>query len=89
MSESINQMNFKQSRFKLLPSMKWRSSEWVKYILPDVKNGTCLLETKDGNLYEYTNVSRRAMLNLRFNPNMSFGFWANQNLVNSDRAVLV
>tara|TARA_Y100001973_G_C5188814_1_gene329570 strand:- start:1088 stop:1297 length:210 start_codon:yes stop_codon:yes gene_type:complete len=69
--------------------MKWRSSEWVKYILPDVKNGTCLLETKDGNLYEYTNVSRRAMLNLRFNPNMSFGFWANQNLVNSDRAVLV
>tara|TARA_R100001594_G_scaffold10351_1_gene24424 strand:+ start:40 stop:288 length:249 start_codon:yes stop_codon:yes gene_type:complete len=82
-------MNFKQSRFKLLPSMKWRSSEWVKYILPDVKNGTCLLETKDGNLYEYTNVSRRAMLNLRFNPNMSFGFWANQNLVNSDRAVLV
>ena len=69
--------------------MKWRSSEWVKYILPDVKNGTCLLETKGGELYEYTNVSRRAMLNLRFNPNMSFGFWANQNLVNSDRAVLV
>ncbi len=78
---------FKQSRFKLFPSMKWRTSEWVKYILPDVKNGTCLLETKDGSLYEYANVSRRAMVNLRMNPNMSFGFWANQNLVHSERAI--
>ena len=69
--------------------MKWRSSEWVKYILPDVKNGTCLLETIDGAIYEYVNVSRRAMVNLRYNPNMSFGFWANKNLVHSDRAVQV
>ena len=80
---------FKQSRFKLFPSMKWRTSEWVKYILPDVKNGTCLLETIDGSIYEYVNVSRRAMINLRYNPNMSFGFWANRNLVHSDRAVQV
>ena len=41
--------------------------------------------TRNGDRYLYKNVSRRAMANLKLNQNMSFGFWANQNLVNSDR----
>jgi hypothetical protein len=38
-------------------------------------------------MYYYENVSRKAMLNLMLNKNMSLGFWVNANLVNSDRAV--
>jgi hypothetical protein len=30
-------------------------------------------------------VSRRAILNLLAQPNMSLGFWVNQNLVNATR----
>ena len=37
-------------------------------------------------LVEYTNVSRRAILNLMANPNMSLGFWVNANC-NNERAV--
>jgi len=70
---------------KLLPEVKYRSSEWVDYIIPNIKKGECELMTRNGDRYLYKNVSRRAMTNLKLNQNMSFGFWANQNLVNSDR----
>lgn len=36
---------------------------------------------RKGNIYEYTCVSRRAILNLLLNPNMSLGFWVNDNLL--------
>ena len=36
---------------------------------------------RKGNIYEYTCVSRRAILNLLMNPNMSLGFWVNHNLL--------
>tara|TARA_R100001594_G_scaffold24566_3_gene48216 strand:+ start:387 stop:662 length:276 start_codon:yes stop_codon:yes gene_type:complete len=70
---------------KLLPEVKYRHSEWVDYIIPNIKKGECELMTRNGDRYLYKNVSRRAMTNLKLNQNMSFGFWANQNLVNSDR----
>ena len=72
-------------QMKLLPNVKHRTSEWVEYIIPNIKEGTCELSTKTTGKYLYKNVSRRAMTNLKLNPNMSFGFWANVNLVNSDR----
>lgn len=31
--------------------------------------------------YEYTGISRRAILNLIANPNMSLGFWINENVL--------
>ena len=39
--------------------------------------------------YEYDNVSRRAIVNLMLNPNMSLGFWVNDNCVNSARTSYV
>jgi hypothetical protein len=36
-------------------------------------------------VYNYTNVSRRAIANLMLNPNMSLGFWINANLIDSKR----
>ena len=41
--------------------------------------GVVLVEYSNGYSYEYTNVSRRAILNLMCNPNMSLGFWVNDN----------
>jgi hypothetical protein len=41
--------------------------------------GVVLVEYSNGLSYEYTNVSRRAILNLMCNPNMSLGFWVNDN----------
>ena len=43
----------------------------------------------NGLRYEYDNVSRRAIVNLMLNPNMSLGFWVNDNCVNSNRSTYV
>ena len=40
----------------------------------------------NGYEYEYTNVSARAIANVLFNPDISLGFWVNNNCVNSTRA---
>ena len=37
-----------------------------------------------GSIYEYTCVSRRAIVNLLMNPNISLGFWVNENLLPYD-----
>lgn len=40
---------------------------------------------KNGHMYEYKNVSRRAIANLMANPSMSLGFWVNRNLLDVTR----
>ena len=42
-----------------------------------------------GYEYEYTNVSARAIAQVLFNPDISLGFWVNNNCVNADRSELV
>ena len=37
-----------------------------------------------GSIYQYTNVSRRAILNLLVNPLISLGMWVNHNLTAYD-----
>ena len=37
--------------------------------------------TFSSGTYEYTGISRRAILNLIANPNMSFGLWINENVL--------
>ena len=37
--------------------------------------------TFSSGTYEYTGVSRRAILNLLANPNMSLGLWINENVL--------
>ena len=37
--------------------------------------------TFSSGTYEYTGISRRAILNLIANPNMSLGFWINENVL--------
>jgi hypothetical protein len=66
-----------------------RSSSAIAAIHCDVLNGLALVTYKNGNVYAYSNVSRRAMLNLKFNPNLSLGFWVNANLLGYDARVRV
>ena len=62
-----------------------RSSGCVKRMFVSLKEATALVTFKDGSKYYYRNVSRRAMLNLMLNKNMSLGFWVNNNCVNAKR----
>jgi len=62
-----------------------RTSDAVAFIQVSPILGVALVEFDNGYSYEYTNVSRRAIVNLMLNPNMSLGFWVNKNCVNSKR----
>ena len=66
-----------------------RSSSAISAIHCDVLNGLALVSYKNGNVYAYSNVSRRAMLNLKYNKTISLGFWVNSNLLGYDSRVRV
>tara|TARA_B100001996_G_C18622943_1_gene578509 strand:- start:191 stop:577 length:387 start_codon:yes stop_codon:yes gene_type:complete len=65
-----------------------RSSTFIDKIETSLRRGKATVYLKDGNIYSYSNVSRRAILNLFINQNLSLGFWFNKNCSNSDRAIL-
>lgn len=62
-----------------------RSSDAIHCLTADVLRGTVRVMYTNGSVYDYSNVSRRAIANLMLNPNMSLGFWVNANCKN-DRA---
>lgn len=62
-----------------------RTSSAIRCLLVDPIRGTACVIFKNGYTYAYINVSRRAIVNLLMNKNMSLGFWVNENLVNSER----
>ena len=61
-----------------------RSSSAVNSITTDLIGGEVLVEYKNGECYSYSNVSRRAILNLLLQNNISLGFWVNENLLCCD-----
>ena len=63
----------------IIPSA--RTSSCVEAIAVNPFTATAVLRfAKNGYEYKYSNVSRRKILNLLVNPNMSLGFWV-QSLV--------
>jgi len=58
-----------------------RTSDAVAALQVSPVLGVVLVEFANGYSYEYTGVSRRAIANLLLNPNMSLGFWVNNNCV--------
>ena len=55
-------------------------------ICVNFKRGSATVIFNNSNkVYRYFNVSRRAILNFIMQPNMSVGFWINQNLLNAKR----
>ena len=57
-----------------------RTSDAVDSMVVDPIRGKVIATFSTGT-YEYNNVSRRAILNLMLNPNMSFGLWVNENVL--------
>lgn len=62
-----------------------RTSDAVAQLIVNPVRGDVFVEFQNGYAYQYTNVSRRAILNLLANNNMSLGFWVNNNCINAKR----
>ena len=62
-----------------------RTSSFVESIDIDLINKMCTVVMKNGGIYDYHGVSRRSMLNLLFNKNMSLGFWVNNNCLDNNK----
>ena len=62
-----------------------RTSAACQFVHVDLLRGVATVSFKNGNMYEYKNVSRRAIASLMANPNMSLGFWVNHNLLDTAR----
>ena len=56
-----------------------RTSDAIHCLTANAMRGTVRVMFNNGSVYDYTNVSRRAIANLMLNPNMSLGFWVNAN----------
>ena len=67
------------------PMIVTRPSTSIGYIVVDFMTGTASVEYKSGHRYDYTHVSRRAILNLLKTENISLGFWVNNNCIKSAR----
>ena len=66
-----------------------RTSSAIEDLQVDALNKQAIVTFSDGNTYAYGNVSTRAIVNLIFNPDVSLGFWVNNNLVKSERAYVL
>ena len=66
-------------------TVPYRSSSAIKSLEVDALNSKALCTFKNGTTYNYENVSKRAIINVLFNPDVSLGFWVNNNLVNTER----
>ena len=75
--------------FNMLIQVPSRTSTAVRTLKVDALAGQAYVEFKSGYTYAYGNVSKRAILNVLFNPDVSLGFWVNHNLVNTERTYLL
>ena len=66
-----------------------RTSSAIEELQVDALNQQAIVTFTNGNTYVYGNVSKRAIVNVMFNADVSLGFWVNNNLVKSDRAYVL
>ena len=73
--------------FKLMSYVQvpFRTSNAIESLEVDLLKQQARCVFKGGKGYEYGNVSKRAIANVLFNPDVSLGFWVNNNLVNTER----
>lgn len=62
----------------------FRTSKCVEVMYVDLIRGVVEVAYLNGSIYQYTCVSRRAILSLMCNPCMSLGLWVNHNLLSCD-----
>lgn len=71
--------------FTAFNSVICRTSSAVDYIVANPITGIVDVLFNNGCSYRYSNVSRRAIVNLINQPNMSLGFWVNDNCIDKRR----
>ena len=71
--------------FHMFFNIQPRTSDAVAALQVSPVLGVALVEFANGYSYKYSGVSRRAIANLMLNPNMSLGFWVNQNCIRPER----
>ena len=62
-----------------------RTSSAIEDLKVDLLARTALVTFTNGYQYKYTNVSARAIANVLFNPDISLGFWVNNNCKKDSR----
>ena len=75
--------------FSMFITVPNRTSTAIEELKVDALNSQAFVTFKNGNSYAYENVSKRAIINVLFNPDVSLGFWVNNNLVKSERATVL
>ena len=75
--------------FNMFIEVPSRTSTAVELLEVDALSGQAYVVFKTGYSYAYGNVSKRAIINVLFNPDISLGLWVNRNLVNADRTYLL
>ena len=66
-----------------------RTSTAIESLQVDALNKQAIVTFSGGDTYAYGNVSTRAIVNVLFNPDVSLGFWVNNNLIKSERTELL
>ncbi len=75
--------------FSMFITVPNRTSTAIEELQVDALNSTAYVTFKNGSSYAYGNVSKRAIANVLFNPDVSLGFWVNNNLLQSERATIL
>ena len=66
-----------------------RTSTAIEDLQVDALSKQAIVTFSGGDTYAYGNVSTRAILNVLFNPDVSLGFWVNNNLLKSESTELL
>ena len=64
-----------------------RTSTAIETLKVDLLARKAQVTFVSGYEYEYENVSARAIANVLFNPDVSLGFWVNNNCLKADRVI--
>ena len=64
-----------------------RTSAAIDLLKVDLLARKAQVRFNNGYEYEYGNVSARAIANVLFNPDVSLGFWVNNNCLKADRVI--
>ena len=80
-THSTYTFNFMFNKFFNNVVVSHGASDCATKIVANVKDATAIVYYTNGNVYLYTGVSRRALINLIINDNISLGRWINDVLL--------
>jgi len=75
--------------FNMFITVPTRTSAAIESLKVDLLARKAVVSFVSGSEYEYENVSARAIANVLFNPDISLGFWVNNNCINPTRTEVV